>query len=162
MLRINPVVDRDSCFLPLVSHAAYIPKVFSSEMRVAVSALLDHGVLRQFLIDRGQTKPHVEGKSYRLPAPSVWRGAPRSTLGTNRVPELWVITGGAVGSGLNLASAGIAIDEHSIKPIKIRCSMGLPRRGEDRVSVLIRRHPVNNFQGIHRRLWWRTPTVDQP
>jgi hypothetical protein len=38
------------CFLPLVGRAAYIPKVFSSESRVAVSALLDHGVLRQFLI----------------------------------------------------------------------------------------------------------------
>jgi hypothetical protein len=42
--------DGIGCFLPLVGRAAYIPKVFSSESRVAVSALLDHGVLRQFLI----------------------------------------------------------------------------------------------------------------
>jgi hypothetical protein len=52
MLRVSRGVGQISCFLPLVGRAAYIPKVFSSENCVAVSALLDHGVLRQFLIER--------------------------------------------------------------------------------------------------------------
>jgi hypothetical protein len=50
MLRVSRGVGQISCFLPVVGRAAYIPKVFSSENCVAVSALLDHGVLRQFLI----------------------------------------------------------------------------------------------------------------
>jgi hypothetical protein len=51
MLRVSRGVGQISCFLPLVGRAAHIPKVFSSENCVAVSALLDHGVLRQFLIE---------------------------------------------------------------------------------------------------------------
>jgi hypothetical protein len=51
MLRVSRGGGQISCFLPLVGRAAHIPKVFSSENCVAVSALLDHGVLRQFLID---------------------------------------------------------------------------------------------------------------
>jgi hypothetical protein len=46
MLRVSRGVGQISCFLPLVGRAAYIPKVFSSENCVTVSALLDHGVLR--------------------------------------------------------------------------------------------------------------------
>lgn len=72
MLRVSREVVQVNCFLPLVGRVAYIPKVFSYGMRVAIPPLLDHGVLRSFLIEHckakeAETKILIEGEDVPIP-----------------------------------------------------------------------------------------------